>query len=68
MRFLLALSSLLFLTLRVSAETSKTNVPVNTTELLAEVATLPTCVVRMTIESLQPCLSYIADNHGRPHA
>jgi hypothetical protein len=68
MRFLVTLASLLFLTLRVSAETTKTNAPANTTELLAEVATLPTCVVRTTMESLHPCLSYIADNHFRPNA
>jgi hypothetical protein len=64
MRFI-ALALLLFSALLVSAQTSTTDAS-STSELLAEIAKLPTCVVRMTTEnrnSLDP-----ADSHIRPLA
>lgn len=68
MRFLSNLASVLFLALLVSAETSKTDAPPSTNELIAEISKLPTCVVRMTVERLQLCLSNVADSDVRPHA
>ena len=68
MRFLFNLASVLFLALLVSAETPKTDAPPSTNELIAEISKLPTCVVRMTVERLQLCLSNVADSHVRPHA
>ena len=57
MRFPFTLASVLFLTLLVSAETSKADTPPSTNELIAEISKLPTCVVRISIKRLQPCLS-----------
>ena len=48
MRFPFALASVLFMTLLVSAEISKTDAAPSTNELIAEISKLPTCVVRMT--------------------
>ena len=68
MRSLFTLASLLFLTLLVSAETSKTAAPPTSNELIAELTKLPTCVVRITTESFEPCLRCVADSHVRPLA